>query len=356
MPRRRDERARVLGPTWIPSKNKWRIIIIKPGAGAKDCERHAGWFDNEEDAQKVCNEVAPGLAKLSKRTIGETLDEYLPHLIDRGLRPKTYNETIRRLKLFFTDHEIPISRITKERAKALYNAFRRGKSADYHLNTLKEARTFFKWCKSEGWLGENVFDEVKGIGKRKKGKAQLTGDEAIKFQAHIMKLIEGGSEVALATGMLIAMGLRQSEAWKRRVRDLDLGGTILRVEDAKTDKGNRNVDVPDHLRPHLRRIVAGRAGFEFIFAYPDGTSHTNTWLYLAVPKLCAAAGVPRVTPHGLRGTYASLARLNGQSSQAVADALGHESERTHEAHYARSEAVASAQQKRVLSVISGGRR
>ncbi|HLJ52284.1 MAG TPA: tyrosine-type recombinase/integrase [Rhizomicrobium sp.] len=356
MPRRRNETPRVLGPTWIPSKKKWRIVLINPGATEANGQRRFRWFDDAEEAETYRNEVEPGLAKLNKRKTGVAIDEYKTHLVERGLRPKTYNETVRRLKLFFTDHQFPVSRITTERAKSMYDKFRAGKSVDYHLNALKECRTFMKWCASEGWIGENPFDKVKGIGKRKAGKAQLTGDEARKFHLHVMGAIEGGSESALAADMLLTMGLRQSEAWKRRVRDFDLDGTVLRVEDAKTKKGNRVVDVPQHLRPHLKRLTEGRAGFEFIFAYPDGTCHTNTWLRLAVPKMCAAAGVPRVTPHGLRGTYASLARLHGQSAQVVADALGHESTRTHEDHYARSEAVATAQQERVFAVIAGGRK
>jgi cytochrome c553 len=48
-------------------------------------------------------------------------------------------------------------------------------------------------------------------------------------------------------------------------------------------------------------------------------------------------------------------RGSGITSHAVASALGHESFKTTAAHYAKREAVAGAQQKRALAVLTGGK-
>jgi hypothetical protein len=57
-------------------------------------------------------------------------------------------------------------------------------------------------------------------------------------------------------------------------------------------------------------------------------------------------------PRGLHGT---LAVDSGITSHAVASALGHESCKTTAESYAKREAVAGAQQKRALAVLTGGR-
>jgi len=49
--------------------------------------------------------------------------------------------------------------------------------------------------------------------------------------------------------------------------------------------------------------------------------------------------VPAVTPHGRRGTHATLAVGAGITGDAVAASLGHENFAVTAAHYARPEAV-----------------
>ena len=72
-------------------------------------------------------------------------------------------------------------------------------------------------------------------------------------------------------------------------------------------------------------------------------------------ELARAAGVPKVTAHAMRGLHGTLAVDSGISSHAGAAALGHESFRTTAESYAQRDAVTSAQQKRVLGVLAGGK-
>ena len=52
---------------------------------------------------------------------------------------------------------------------------------------------------------------------------------------------------------------------------------------------------------------------------PQDWAREQVWL------LCKLAGVPPVTPQGLRGTLATMGRELGNTSQQVADLLGHAS-------------------------------
>ncbi len=72
-------------------------------------------------------------------------------------------------------------------------------------------------------------------------------------------------------------------------------------------------------------------------------------------RICKAAGVPRVTAHGMRGLHGTLAVETGLSAHAVAAALGHESISTTLQSYAKSGAGAGARQLKVLTVLAGGK-
>src|SRR5262249_25577162 len=151
---------------------------------------------------------------------------------------------------------------------------------------------------------------------------------------------------ALGALMALTMGLRSSEVFRRVVRDLDQGGTVLRISGAKTRKGNRAVQVPEALRPLLLQRAHGRKPEALLFSTGAGKPHTTSWLRSALERLCPQAGVPYVCTHGLRGTFASLAEQVNTVSSTVAAHLGHESVRTTHGHYARPEAVAAGQQTR----------
>jgi len=54
-------------------------------------------------------------------------------------------------------------------------------SVDSKHNLVNQGRTFFRWCISKGALKENPLDGVQVIGKRHRGKPQLTADEGSGF-------------------------------------------------------------------------------------------------------------------------------------------------------------------------------
>jgi len=93
-----------------------------------------------------------------------------------------------------------------------------------------------------------------------------------------------------------------------------------------------------------RSLARGKEPGDRLF---DPTANRH-WVLRAVQRICRAAGVPKVPAHGLQGTHATLAVGAGATSHLVAAALGHESFTTTARHYARPDAIESAQQERVL--------
>jgi integrase len=361
MPRRRIERSRVLGPVWIPSRKKWRIVVIKDGDGHR--KRASRYFDDEQLANETKEKIEAGLARLSKVTVEEAIDQYRKYLGEKGTGDTSSKETCRRLKLFFPTLALPVSRVTPERAKSYYEAFRaRTKengepiSVAYHRAALINARSFASFCVEHGWLGSNPFADVKGIGRRNAGKLQHTGNETRVLYAHCMARAQAGDKAALGVLMALLMALRSSDITRRLVRDVDLDATVLRISKGKTEKSNRARKVPAVLQPLLAKLVEGRSPFEPLFktAYTESGHHTRRWLEQAMEKFCEAAGVPYVCPHALKGTAGSILAEVGESADVIANHLSHAERSTTKRHYIAPDAVEAGQTERAFAVIAGG--
>lgn len=135
------------------------------------------------------------------------------------------------------------------------------------------------------------------------------------------------------------------------VRDLDDEGRLLWIPDSKTEKGRRTLVIPESLQGYLRRLAEGKDGQDLLFGARD-----RDWPRLWVQRICREAGVPVVTAHGQRGLHSTLAVEAGVTARVVADALGHESFATTARSYAKPEAIASAKQRRVFTVLADEKR
>jgi integrase len=154
----------------------------------------------------------------------------------------------------------------------------------------------------------------------------------------------------VAAMMSLLMGMRATEIISRIVRDLDDEGRLLWIPETKTEAGKRTLPVPEVLQPYLRRIGEGKGPTDSLFR-----QHWRDWPREWVQRICKAAKVPEVTAHGMRGLHGTLAVERGATTHVVAQALGHESETTSRESYISREAITGADQRRVLTVLAGGR-
>jgi len=236
---------------------------------------------------------------------------------------------------------------------------------DSKHNLVNQGRTFLKWCIGKELLKENPLSGVQIVGKRHRGKPQLTADEGVRFLGKALELAEeaivGGHtgrrmrtinqlEGAVASACCLWLGPRASEVADRVVRDLDCNGSVLIIPEAKTAAGVRRLLVPTQLQPLLRQLAEGKKGHDKLFDRLSDRHGLRRW----VSRICRLAQVPLVPPHGLRGTHSSLARESGSTVDAVSHALGHASTGVTLAHYIRPAADQAAKQRRVESILAVG--
>ena len=138
-------------------------------------------------------------------------------------------------------------------------------------------------------------------------------------------------------------GLRWGEVAAVRVRDLDMLRRRVSVEQAVVEIGSeliygtpknhtlRSVPFPTFLAEDLAVRCHGKAPDDLVFTAPAGGPLRNrNWsrrtFSPAMKKLMAAhPSLPRLTPHDLRHTAASLAISAGANVKAVQRMLGHKS-------------------------------
>ena len=127
------------------------------------------------------------------------------------------------------------------------------------------------------------------------------------------------------------------EAVGLRVRDLDMLRRRATISENAVQVGQeicvgtpkahkrRSVPLPEFLLPYLARQCDGRDRDDLLFPGKDGghlkRPRTDGWFVKAV----AVSGVPRVTPHDLRHSAASLAVSAGANVKAVQQMLRHAS-------------------------------
>lgn len=316
------------------------------------------------DAYLAC--VRAGLADGSREagaplvadvTIGRAIEAYETHRREKGNKERALGATTQRLRAFFTEPDALVLKVTPSRCAALYDEARarvsprtgRPYATDTHRNMLCEARSLLKFCVSRRWIARNPVEGIEGKGKRRHGKPQLRIDEARRWMATATALADAGDTGATAAMMALLLGMRASEIVSSVVRDLDDDGRLLLIPDSKTDAGRRTLRVPEALRGRLKALAHGRA--------PDapllGAQHWRDFVRRAVRQICHAAKVPIVSAHSMRGLHSTLAMEAGVTGAIVAASLGHESVSTTMQSYAKPEAVAAAQQAKVLSILEG---
>src|SRR5262249_30094035 len=124
-------------------------------------------------------------------------------------------------------------------------------------------------------------------------------------------------------------GCRYSELCRLQVCDFNPDVGTLAIRQSKGGKA-RHVVLTDEGKALFEQLTAGRSGTEPMFGKLWDKSHKNRPMREAVDH---AKIRPRISFHGLRHTWASLAVMNGVPLIVVAKNLGHSDSRMVEKHY-----------------------
>jgi integrase len=361
----RQGAERVYGPYYEPERNRYRVIIHRA-----DGAREALFFAEETHAHEAANAARNAT---ETRTVEQAMEEYLSSVPERGratararleaflatVRPRLLRSVTERdaAKLYRSRVETPQMVWVCEcgvpcRRRSTGHAKRREEkplAAATHQGELALTRRMFQMHVEAGHIKVNPFRAVKPVGEKKKGKPKLRVNPSRTFLNYLMT---DPSSEATAVMMAFVLALRAGGVVKRRVEDIDDNGWLLWVRDNKTEAGDLEIEIPGFLRERLLKLVEGKAPQEYLFTTEKGLPATNTWLRWHTERFCKLAGVPRVTPHGLRGSGATQAVRLGGSIEQVAQAVGHADDgATLKAHYLGGGAIESARARAMTRLV-----
>lgn len=333
---------RIFGP--YKHGNRYRLVLRDGDAEVVES------FGSKEEAAAERKRIEGTIAEHEGVTVEMVIEKYELHLRAKGVKPGSIKTTVNRLNAFFADHMgRRLNLLTVEACKKMYAELVAKWAADTHRSTLTSTRAMFRWAIEQGYAKKNPAAEVKLIGKTKKGKPQLRIDEARKWLDKALEMAQTSPHAAAAAVTLL-MGTRATETAVRKVRDLDDGGRLLWIEDTKSEAGKRTMEVPEVLRPILNRLAHGKKGTDKLFHHVDRQS-----MFRITREICDLVGVPRVSPHGMRGLYSTLGIQTCAVPHMVAASMGHASFAMTEAHYVNKEVAAQTKQRAALKVLQGGR-
>ncbi|GAA0657242.1 site-specific integrase [Streptomyces thermocarboxydovorans] len=315
---------------------KWRARY-RDDAG-KEHSRH---FDRKVDGQRWLDEVTasqltgtyvdPRAGLTTFRAYAEQWRKAKPH------KPTTQVKAEQHLRVHaypaFGDK--PIARIRRGDVQSWVTGLTKsGMKASTARTTFNTVRAVFRAAVGDRVIAVSPCADVDLPEVPRRKVVPLTVEE-VRALADAMPdryraLVVLGAGTGLRPGELFGLQVRHVDFFKRllhveqQVQQTKGGGT--RVCEPKTKESVRTVPLPDvvvhALVTHLKAFPADPDGF--LFQDPKGGPVVSTRLMDSAWRPARkAAGLPAVTMHQLRHTYASLLIAAGESVKVVSERLGH---------------------------------
>lgn len=305
--------------------------------GKKDAERQYRAFELE------C-----ASSSMTAESVGELLDAYIDMQRLKGIKETTlrgYESYARRLKLRFkgtkakdlTPYQIEkfIATAVKGDAKSGYPTKASPKTIKGYVSLLSSA---YKMAIRNKMLTYNPCDAVILPKQKKPDIVVLTKEDIQKF---VDALDDTSLDLRVVYELALFCGLRRSEIMGLMNGDVNVLWRTIKItrtrhrmncadfiQDTKTERSRRIVSVPDFVMYDIVRLMAEHEKDPYI---------ENPFLiqYAAMPmrpdyakrqikEFTKSHGLPDVTLHGLRHTFASMLNASGQFDIAeISAALGH---------------------------------
>jgi integrase len=276
--------------------------------------------------------IDPALNKATIRELGDVWLASQTHLKPSSLAPV---ESAYRLHVLPAWAEVRLNDIRHSHVQSWVSELSDTKGATLVIRSYGILAAIIDVAVKDRRVLENVARGVKLPKKTKKRRAYLTHTQVDALAEH------SGTHSTLVY-LLAYTGLRWGEAIALRVKDLDLLKRRLTVTEnaplvagvirVGTPKANeaRSLVYPEFLAVMLAKECEGKGRESLVFGdghnYLATPKHGHGWVERAV-RQCQALDdtFPRVTPHDLRHTAASLAVSAGANVKALQRMLGHAS-------------------------------
>ena len=260
----------------------------------------------------------------------QAIESFIEHVaFERGQSVNT-QQTYRRALLHFIEG-VRVSRWADVTADDLHRFLVRehaaGKSPASRALAVSVLKTFFLWAKREGLVAVNVADALERP-RRGRTLPRCLSVAQVNRLLEVAEARRNNRWLGAAVELAYSSGLRASEVVGLQVQGLDLEGGWLRV----IGKGDRERMVPmnghavaklRHYLVDVRPLHATAASPQSVFLSRNGRPLCRVNFLLGLYALSVRAGLPRISPHVLRHSFATHLVERGADVRVVQELLGH---------------------------------
>lgn len=324
-------------------KNKYRFIV---SIGGRDDRRRFCKTVTHKGGKKELQAMYDAFEAECKETpdtditVRQLLDAYIEHMKTMGRKADTirgYKTCVERLYKP-TDKTLARKCTTAQLEKKIAEMVANGLSAKTIKNTIGLLSAAYTHSIKIGQLSDNPCDRLTLPNGEPREIRILYLDEIPKF-------LEAISECDLneRTAYMLALflGLRRSEILGLKESDVDIVNGFIYVhetrhrvdgeditQDTKTKRSTRILALPDILLVNIARLLEMHRQFryrhsDYLIQNEAGDPLGGQALSSRLDRLEKEKGLPHVTLHGLRHTYASLLHSQGVDMANISAELGH---------------------------------
>jgi integrase len=326
---------------------KWyyRYDIIDPTTGKRK-QKEVGGFrtkaEAEEAAKKILAEIQQGTyVEPTKVTVEEFLLDFVENTLKNEVAPNTYEQRLAYVKNHISPRigKTKLSELSPNHIQKLYNGLREKYGAGHVQNIgnlLNKALTqAVRW----NIISRNPAALVKKPSTTRKNTTMKvwTIDEQRRFLEHSK---EGPMLYYVLFLLALTSGMRKGELLGLKWADVDIKQGIISVKRTavwanktlylkdmpKTESSIRTIQLPEQTVKELKKwqLACPTNSLNLVFPSPK----TNDILYpnsldKAFNKAVKAAGVNKISFHGLRHTFATTLLANNVNPKIVQEMLGH---------------------------------
>jgi len=297
------------------------------------------------EANAVTQREQGTLLKPDTTTIGELLDEWLRVEMPRTVRPENQQPyaSIIENHLKPTLGDIPARKLTVQHVEKLLAGMQeRGLSSSLMTKTRMRLSSALRMGVRWGIVGTNVADAAKPPTITYKKSTIWTPEQVSTFLD-----VAADDDLWPLWMLMVETGARTSELLGLSWQDLNLDTGTLRIgrqvirllkgtpvvkDGGKTASASRSIRLTpgtvSELRTYrkawlARKLAAPSWDGDFLFCTRQGKPLSANNLRKGYDRIVTAAGVPAITPHGIRKTAITVLLASGASPKSVSARIGH---------------------------------
>ena len=316
------------------TENCWVAEITLPN-GKRRRKRSKKQYVVREWLQTSLMRLKEGKLLLDERaTVSQLFDRFLNDIVDKNLKPKTADS----YRYLAENHILPtlgkirLKDLKPTHIQALYSKkLEEGlskRTVHYIHAVLRRAlNEAIKW----ELLTSNPTSKVTPPVPSKKAPQTLSVEQIRK----LLEVVRGHPYYPIYL-IAIGCGLREGEILGLETKDIDLENSQIAIRqtvvsirgktsinEPKTPTAMRTVRIPSYVVEVLKNMPLPQDGLIFKTSNSNPISPRN--LLRHFHESLVKAGLPRVSFHSLRHSYASIQLISGTHPKVVQEALGHSS-------------------------------